>query len=438
MTLSLIGIILGLIIAGVLIYKNVTPYIVGVVAAVIIAIFSGLDTITSLNSDYASGVGSLITTLFLQVILGSILGKFYTETGASSVIARRLTAIFGKGNGVIWGILVVGGLLNLAGISYGSVFILRPIVIALMRENKMSRRVILGLVYSSGATWAMTGPFSTFWVNVIPMGTLGTTSYAGLIPGLAAAIVMFVVGGLYLSWQNKRYIAKNPDYMNDYERDTDVPEISLKKVEGEISLFVALIPLVAEVFVFNVLKWNIIVSIAFAILLTIILMGKRFTPKQWIEQMNAGAIYGGPLVLNQAAIVGIGAVVKMTPVFFGLTEFLANSNVSPYVLAIIAGNLIACILASGTGAVTLSMSTLGDIFLGYGAKGYDMGNIHRLLVLSAGGLDSMPWSGAIVNYAQIFKTSMKESYFPVFMTCTVIPIIACFGFALPLALLGFK
>ena len=65
-----------------------------------------------------------------------------------------------------------------------------------------------------------------------------------------------------------------------------------------------------------------------------------------------------------------------------------------------------------------------------------MGNLHRMVVLGSIGLDSLPHNGTILATCEMFGTTMKKSYFPVFITCTVMPIVTGAVIALPLMLMG--
>ena len=45
--------------------------------------------------------------------------------------------------------------------------------------------------------------------------------------------------------------------------------------------------------------------------------------------------------------------------------------------------------------INLTMQTLGDVFLQYGAQGFSVGFMHRILSEAAMGLDTLPHSGAL-------------------------------------------
>ena len=61
--------------------------------------------------------------------------------------------------------------------------------------------------------------------------------------------------------------------------------------------------------------------------------------------------------------------------------------------------------------------------------------IHRISSIACGGLDSLPYCGAIISVLNVCKVSHKDGYFPIFVNCTVIPVLAGGLVLLPLCML---
>jgi H+/gluconate symporter-like permease len=58
------------------------------------------------------------------------------------------------------------------------------------------------------------------------------------------------------------------------------------------------------------------------------------------------------------------------------------------------------------------------------ATGMDPALMHRVAVLSAGTLDSVPHNGAVVTVLSVCRVSHRESYFDLFMVAIVGALIA--------------
>lgn len=435
MTLSLFGILFALVLAGVLSYKNVSCVLVGTLAALIIIVTSGQDITEAYTVAYQSGVGGLMSSTFLQVAIGALIGQVYTDTGAARVIADGFSKNL-KGNSVIIGVIAICGLLQLGGMAFGVFFIMYPITTRLFKKNKIHRYLVILCSVFAGYTWAQTMPYSTFIHNTFPMTLFGTPASAGLLPGMAAAVFTAVVGTCWLMWYNKHLIAKDPNYMDLYERDADVFAEDERTGQKDVSIVAALVPLILVIVLFNVFKWNICLALLAGLATSFVLFFKQLSLDEWNKAISHGASNCMPIVVNMGAMVGIANVVKATDLYAKALEFLATSSINPYLLAGLAGSVIACILASGTASITIGLGTLKDVYLGYAARGYDLGNIHRIATIAGSGLDSVPWSGSIISTCMLFKTTLKEAYPGIFVTCTLLTLISLFCVAIPLASLG--
>lgn len=92
--------------------------------------------------------------------------------------------------------------------------------------------------------------------------------------------------------------------------------------------------------------------------------------------------------------------------------------------------------SSACGTLTPAMQPVFEAWSAAGAA--DMGNLHRMVVLGSIGLDSLPHNGTILATCEMFKTTMRKSYKPVFITCVAMPVITGIVIAWPLAMLGMK
>ena len=134
----------------------------------------------------------------------------------------------------------------------------------------------------------------------------------------------------------------------------------------------------------------------------------------------------------------LGGVVAITPCYAALMENISHLQMSPYLTAFIAANVMALILGSSSSACGTLVPAVQPLFESWAANGVDMGNLHRMVVMGSIGLDSLPHNGTILATCEMFKVKLKRAYFPVFITCTIMPILMSLCVALPLMMLGFK
>lgn len=87
--LSGLGILLALCGMTVLIFRRVSPIIVGPLAALLVTVMSGLPVLDSVTGTYVQGVGSFFVSYFMIFLLGNILGSLYQISGRRRRSAKR-------------------------------------------------------------------------------------------------------------------------------------------------------------------------------------------------------------------------------------------------------------------------------------------------------------------------------------------------------------
>ena len=96
--LSGLGILLALCGMTVLIFRRVSPIIVGPLAALLVTVMSGLPVLDSVTGVYVAGVGSFFVSYFMIFLLGNILGSLYQISGAAAKIGETVVRWFGAKN----------------------------------------------------------------------------------------------------------------------------------------------------------------------------------------------------------------------------------------------------------------------------------------------------------------------------------------------------
>ena len=297
--LSGLGILLALCGMTVLIFRRVSPIIVGPLAALLVTVMSGLPVLDSVTGVYVAGVGSFFVSYFMIFLLGNILGSLYQISGAAAKIGETVVRWFGAKNCMV-ACLISAALLSYGGInSFVIIFAIYPIALKLFEEADLPTYLLPGIVCGGMWTFAMTGPFSPQICNIVSMQSLGTPSYAGLIPGLAASVVMAVLIVWYMNRQAKKAKGRGEHFTP--------PEGGVRQHEGPTPGTVAsFIPLTAVIVLFNVTEIGIVACLLIGIVLSLGLFWRSIPWGEMLSTMNQAAGSSVTVIINTATIVGFG------------------------------------------------------------------------------------------------------------------------------------
>jgi len=141
--------------------------------------------------------------------------------------------------------------------------------------------------------------------------------------------------------------------------------------------------------------------------------------------MDAGANASVLPVLSVASLVGFGAVVAAVPAFGIVRNWVLSIEGGPLVSLAVATNLLAALTGSASGGLTIALEALGGTYMRLAAEhGIDPALLHRIAVLSAGTLDSLPQNGAVVTLLAVCGSTHRESYFDIVVVAIAGPIVA--------------
>ena len=253
------------------------------------------------------------------------------------------------------------------------------------------------------------------------MNILGTSSAAGLIPGLAAVAVMVVGGGFYLSKSIHRASARGE--MFEYGNVAFAPPVEGRKYPPFV---IALLPLVVVVLAFNflgllipALTSNLVVALALGFVLALALLVPYFQPgelgrgKVLINTLNEGGRSTAESLFLGAIVVGFASVVQATPAYSVLEEGLLSLPLPAPLLVVIA----VAILVGLTGSPPAGLAIVVPVL----AANLDMAPeaIHRIATTAATTFDTLPFQGAIIIMLNMADLKHKDGYPPIMM-CTVV------------------
>lgn len=433
--MEILGLVLGLAILIVLVFKKVPAVISVIVAALVAGAFNAMEPWTALNT-LAKGTGNTFSAYFFVFFLATLYGELMYATGCANAISDALVKVFGKKQ-VILIIVLTTGLLVYGGVTAMVVcFTVFPIGVSLLKEANISKKFLPGLIAFGQATFALTAlPGTPQLNNIIPTEAFGTTSTAAPLLGVIAAIVMFVLGILYFSFVIKKSKAKGEGFeVSDNVENEE--KLDLKSKPNWILGFLPLLILVGSYIALeNINFWgyrfkdhgtySAVSTAMFIAIVYLIILGftKTCHKENLIKTLKSGCVSWVMPLLNFSMIVGFGSVIQATKGFEQLVQVALNIPGPAYVSAAVSVCLLAGVTGSASGGMKIALGSeaLVENWL---ASGADPSALHRIASVSSGGLDSLPHCGGILATLEVCKETHSRSYIHIFVTTVIIPIIA--------------
>ncbi len=436
--LSWIGLIGGL---GLLIYmtvRGVNILIAGPVAALVVAVTAGLPLLPPLAetladgtaapdfaTSYMAGFASFLADWFFMFLLGAIFGEVMAASGAAASVARWITGKLGSRYALAATILACA-VLTYGGVSVFIVaFSVYGLAVALFREANLPRRFIPGALAFGSVTFTMTSAGSPEIQNLIPMPYLGTTAYAGWQVSLVVAAVMAALGYAWISRMVRHAVAAGERFE---DRDSDQ---SASADETLPSPLLSVMPLVGVLAVFlltqDLGKWALVAALATGLVLACLVGWSRFG--RFAGAFSRGATGAVVAITNTCAVVGFGSTAKLSPAFADALAAVQSIPGSPLIGAAVAVTVIAGLTGSASGGQTIALPLIAPHYLGEGA---DPEELHRVVAIASGALDSLPHNGYVVTTIRaVCGETHASAYKAVGATTVVVP---AFGLVLALVL----
>ena len=440
--LGIVGIVIGvaLLIYGA--YRSVTTIILAPLCCLLIALFNGMNLLTTFTDTMVPAVCNYVTAMLGPVLMGCVIAGIYNTSGAALSIANALYDLFTMsarkrakpGEAVVMSpilaivtIYVIGTTLAYSGMNpVVLMFILFPIAMDLFAKSNIPREMGPGVVLGALATAACSMPGTTSDQNVIAVQFLGTTPMAAAIPGFIGGAVVLLLNIIMMNVISKKEIAAGRIY-------TPAASAMARPVDQKTPHWVlAVIPIAATLITFNALGWNILVAMALNIVLSLIFFfpyyGKLKGLKELLEPVGSQTTM---LVLQVGLLGAIGAVVAASPAFPVLTDGLLSMPVPGLFKVVIAIALLTG--ASGSGPAGLS-ATLPYMSGTFTDMGISLNALHRVSVFASQTLDTLPTNPGYIIATGIAEVPIKDSYKYVFITTVLNTTITAFVVALLLTI----
>jgi len=460
--MGLLGILLGLGLLVWLAFRGWSVLGLAPVAALIAAGFSGAPLLANWTQTFMGSAAGFIAQFFPLFLLGALFGKLMDDSGSVSAIAQFMTEKLGPSRAIL-AVVLAGALVTYGGVSlFVAMFVIAPMGQALFRAADIPNRLLPGAVMLGTATFTMSAlPGSPAIQNAIPMPFFGTTPFAAPGLGFIAAGIMLGFGLWWLMRAEAAArragegfggpVASASAAAHDgvvRERATASHEFDPAEVEhGARSaqlpgIAVALLPLIVVMLVNLTMSmlvlprldmsfladvrwgetslasvggvWSVIVALSAAIVVLYAFNRSRLVALR--DTVDAGLNASALPVVSVASLVGFGAVVASLPAFDMVRDWVLGIEGGPLVGLAVATNVLSALTGSASGGLTIALSALGETYMQLAAaNGIDPALMHRVAVIGAGSLDSLPHNGAVVTLLAVCGATHKQSYFDIVM-----------------------
>lgn len=420
--LSLLGLITALLLLMWATLRGANPLIAAPICATLVAlsgglsIFPGSDTANYIES-YMSGFTSFIAAWFFMFLLGSIFGKLMEDTGSADSIAQWIISRFGDKQAPA-AVVLACAILTYGGVSVFIVaFSVYPVAVGLFKEANLPRRFIPACLAFGSATFTMTSAGSPEIQNWIPIEFLNTTALAAWQESLVVAVFMATLGFYLLSRMVNKAVLANEHFI----ARADDPETISRALPNPL---VSLVPLLA-VLLFSLYfhasmgKYALVIAL-FAGSTLAWTVNHRFVRQPTIA-ISEGAMGALVAIGNTAAVVGFGSVAKESPAFDLAVSWLTTLPGNELIGASIAVTVICALTGSASGGQAIALPAVAPHYL---EQGVDPEELHRMVAIASGGLDSLPHNGYVVTTIRaICGESYQNAYGPVAVLTVLVPLL---------------
>ena len=470
--LGLAGILIGLGLLIWLAYRGWSVLLLAPLAAMVTALFSREPLLAHWTQTFMGSAAGFLGQFFPLFLLGALFGKLMEDSGSVSAIARFITERLGAQRAML-AVVIAGAIVTYGGVSlFVAFFVLAPMAQQLFRSAGIPRRLMPAAIVLGTSTFTMSAlPGTPSIQNAIPMPFFGTTPFAAPGLGILASLIMFGFGMWWLGREEARARGAGEGFGDSKppsgemlavdemlrERATTAREfdpaeiVRAKPSETPLAFLPAVLPLVIVVsinlamsmFLLPLLDtsflseirwgetslaavggvWAVMTALVCAIVAVLAINCRRLPSVR--ETMDSGANASVLPALSVASLVGFGAVVAAMPAFAVVRDAVLAIEGGPLVSLAVATNVLAALTGSASGGLTIALDALARTYMERAADiGLAPALLHRVAVIGAGTLDSLPHNGAVVTLLAVCGSTHRESYRDIVIVGIVGPIVA--------------
>jgi H+/gluconate symporter-like permease len=473
--MGLIGIFIALVLLIWLAYRGGSVLLLAPAAALVAAAMSRQPLLANWTQTFMGSAAQFVAQFFPIFLLGAVFGKLMEDSGSVSAIADFMTEKLGPRRAIL-AVVLAGAFVTYGGVSlFVAFFVLAPMAQALFQAAAIPKRLMPAALALGTSTFTMSAlPGTPAIQNAIPMPFFGTTPFAAPGLGLIASAIMLGFGLWWLRRAEASARRAGEGYGGDVGSTTDAAQNAAQDElirerataarefdPAEIGhghqsqsippIALAALPLIVVVGVNLVMSmfvlprldvsylaeerwgptslaavggvWSVVVALAAATVTLVAINFRRLLTLR--ESLGAGANASVLPVLSVASLVGFGAVVAALPAFAIVREWVLSIEGGPLVSLAVSTNVLAALTGSASGGLTIALDALGATYMRLAAEnGIDPAIMHRVAVIGAGTLDSLPHNGAVVTLLAVCGSTHRESYLDIVMVAIVSAIIA--------------
>lgn len=456
--IGVIGILLALGFLIFMAYKGYSVIFFAPIFAILAAVFSGMSIMPTYTEIFLPNAANYIKVYFPFFLLGAVFGKVMEESGAAASIAKAIVSKLGSRRAIV-SVVLACAILTYGGVSLFVVaFAVYPFAAHIFREADIPKRLVPATIALGAFTFTMDAlPGTPQIQNSIPMKYFNTDLFAAPVFGTIGAILIFIIGILYLEWSRCKAAAAGEGYGSHTQQEPEkideatLPNPLLSCVPLVTVLAVTLIlqkavfphwdiadwatqppyNIVSSGLVGTMNNWALIIGLVTGIIISLMINPVRMKGNV-AGAINAGAIGSLLAVMNTASEVGFGNVIKGLPGFSHISQGLMSigSGGSPLLSEAISVNVLAGITGSASGGMSIALEAFGQQYLTWAQQaGISPELLHRVASMASGGMDTLPHNGAVITLLAICGLTHKQAYKDIF-------VLTCLKVITPILLIG--
>ena len=470
--MDIVGVLIALGVLVALAYRGWSILLLAPLCALLAALLAGQPLLASWTQTFMRNAADFIAQFFPIFLLGALFGKLMEASGSVEAIAVKMTEKLGAGR-AIFAVVLAGAFVTYGGVSlFVAFFVLAPMGHALFKAADIPHRLMPAAIALGTSTFTMSAmPGTPAIQNAIPMPFFGTNPFAAPGLGVIASAVMLGFGMWWLQMARRKAKLEGETYryagltasdaISNDDRMRERGAVAHDFDPGEIArgghaamrpgFLIAALPLVVVVatnlvMTFAVLPrinahylaetawgsttlsavagvWSVIVALTAGIVALLVTNVRRLPGLRSI--IDAGVNAAVLPIMSVASLVGFGAVVAALPAFETVKVWVLGIEGGPLVSLAIATNILAALTGSASGGLTIALDALGPTYMEIAHQtGLDPELMHRVAVIGAGTLDSLPHNGAVVTLLSVCGVSHKDGYLDLAMAAIASALVA--------------
>ncbi len=387
-------------------------------AFLLVSIIAGLGLripLEKLPESINNGIGSIMKSLTLIIVLGAMLGKLVAESGAAGKIASVMVGAFGVKH-VQWGLMITGFIVGIP-LFYGIGFVLLvPLIFSVAYQYKLPAVYIgLPMLAALSVTHGFLPPHpSPVALTALFEANLGMVLIYGLIVAIPAIIL---AGPVFCRWLKS---IKTGDVSLFKQKK----EINSNQIPGKLtSIFTAILPVILLILVtvipflfpnMNQTTKEIVGFIgdpSIVMLVAVLVATYTLGLKQGKSIKEVMGVYEEAVkdIAMILLIIAGSGIFKQVMEDSGISQELAVSLLQLPVHPLILGWVIAAIIRGCVGSATVAGLTAAGVLIPLVAKSGIDANLMVLAVGAGSLMFSHVNDAGFWMFKEYFNLSMKDT-----------------------------